>query len=199
MPNPLNTVTVPNNYTDACSIQYVYGGKGGTFAITDADVFYQIQYGRLGAEFWTDEAILQPGGGSIEPGAIGVRFRNAVSGVIATVSARISPPGQPGLTQGFAAVAASTMITGVIPALGVAPTAGTGFSYTHTNGTGVYVFTFSTAFSAAPLILTTIGPEAAADRGAIVTVRSTTGFTVTCHGAGGIGDDAFMFVAMEVI
>lgn len=42
------------------------------------------------------------------------------------------------------------MITGIIPATGNTPTAGTGFTYTHTNGTGSYVFTYSTPFSAVP-------------------------------------------------
>ena len=40
------------------------------------------------------------------------------------------------------------MVTGIIPAAGTTPTAGTGFTYTHVNGSGVYVFTLATAFAA---------------------------------------------------
>lgn len=114
MPNPLINVACQDAYSDAASIMEVWHGNGGTFVVSVQAVRYQVQYGfqDQGDEAWTDEAILQPGAGSIDKGAIGIRFRNAVAGSNATVSAYINPPGRPGvqITASQAASGATNLV-----------------------------------------------------------------------------------------
>lgn len=100
MPNPIKAAICADDYSQACTIQSVYHGNGGSYNVTGQAVFYQVQYStdaNVGDETWTDEIYLNPGAGSIDKGAIGVRFRNAIAGSQATVSAYINPPGRPGL------------------------------------------------------------------------------------------------------
>jgi hypothetical protein len=112
VPNPLNSVLAPDNWTEACTISDVAGGRGGNFAVKDFAVLYALQYGGRGSYEWTDEAEIDPGGGSIEAGATGVRFRNRTAGSVATVSARIAPPAQPVLMLGYTG---TVVISGVSP------------------------------------------------------------------------------------
>lgn len=137
----------------------------------------------------------------------GVKFRSAVAGSPAVIvaerdfqtdiiiesgnvsAASISPTGQTGGT--------GSMITGIIPAAGTIPTAGTGFTYTHA-ATGVYVFTFNTAYAATPVILAVM-----ADLGIgflTITAQSATGFTVkTFNQSAVVADRAFNFTAQAVV
>lgn len=63
-----------------------------------------------------------------------------------------------------------------IPAAGTAQTVGNGFTYTHTNGTGIYVITFTVALYETPAIVTQ--RETAATVG-VLSAISSSGFTVT--------------------
>lgn len=83
-------------------------------------------------------------------------------------------------------------VTGLIPAAGTTPTAGSGFTYTHTNGTGVYVITFTTAFVGfAPVI----SAQTSQGGTGIVSGASTSGFTMTISGA---ADAVWNFRAVAV-
>jgi len=201
VPNPLNNVQTSNVYTDACSILGVYGGHGGTFFVSGQPVYYEIQYGRLGEPHFTEEGYLSPGAGSIEPGAIGIRFRSANTGQPATVTARIDPPSQPGLQITAQSPSAGVVVTGIIPAAGNVATAGSGFTYTHVNGSGVYVFTFTTPFSAAPVVVANATIPGGGGAAIDLTFPSVngSGFTINVHNNGGLTDFAFNFLAQAVV
>lgn len=98
------------------------------------------------------------------------------------------------------------LVTGIIPAAGIIPTAGSGFTYTHTNGTGLYVFTFTEVFSATPLVLATINQAHTAGRVDTVNISGVgpTGFTaetgiLTVAPVDGLVDIAFIFEAKGVV
>jgi hypothetical protein len=76
---------------------------------------------------------------------------------------------------------AANPLTALIPAAGTTPTAGTGFTYTHTVA-GVYVFTYSTSFASAPVVLVT----EQSDGGIVGAATSSTvsGVTVTLRDTG---------------
>lgn len=143
----------------------------------------------------------------------GIKFRSKIAGSPAVIGAErdfqtdiivnsgnvsaagISPSGS--TTPG----GVSSVITGIIPAAGTTPTAGTGFTYTHPSS-GVYVFTFTTPFPAAPDVQLTSGP-AAVDIGTFVTIAalSASGFTVNAWraAASALTDSGFSFVAQPVV
>lgn len=209
----LNSVSCGDNYTDAATIVPVFNSNGGTFNVTSADAFMQLAYiPDLGDNpksqnwAWTQEFRVPVGNtgavGSLQPGTVGVRFRNYVAGSVATIGATLAGPLEPSILVSSSGISANTVtgtVTGIIPAAGTTPTSGTGFTYTHTNGTGVYVFTFSTPFAATPLVLLTIGPEAGiATRIAVVTASATTGFTVETGAGNSAADHPFMFTAQVV-
>jgi hypothetical protein len=210
VPNPLDNVTLAgSDYTDAATIADVWNGQGGAFDIIGGSVYHSLQYPQssqtssgLGLSSWTEDIRLGPTSGSIPPNVSGIKFRNVDPAVPATVSARIAPPGQPTVSVASAnsiSIATVSMLTGIIPAAGTTPTAGTGFTYTHTNGTGVYVFTFNTPFANLPVLtLTLIGTSHNATPN--VTGRATTGFTVTWAGTGGAAlDVAFDLTATAAV
>lgn len=93
----LDNVAVGDDYTAAATIEDVYASTGGYFAVYGADTFIQLQYGRHGLEFWTVETRAPVGNGVLAAGTIGVRFRNAVEGSTATVSAALSAEAEPPL------------------------------------------------------------------------------------------------------
>jgi hypothetical protein len=199
------TLLTGNTYdpAGAGSIYPVYGGRGGRFFVSGGNVFVQLAYGVRGGEQWTIEQEAPPGPGTIDAGAIGIQFRNADGTVPATVSATIQPPHIPGIQLGSSGVstpASASMITGIIPAAGTTPTAGSGFTYTHTNGTGIYVFTFNTAFANTPVILLSSSGTRVSGQTATYTAVSATGFTAnlwnTITEAG--QDAAFNFIAEAV-
>jgi hypothetical protein len=91
-------------------------------------------------------------------------------------------------------------LTGIIPASGTTPTAGTGFTYTHTNGTGIYVVTFSVAFAAAPVV---VGNELITGFGGAAHDISfpsvgTAGFTANTDVGGSATDTAWNFFVYAV-
>ena len=92
------------------------------------------------------------------------------------------------------------LLTGIIPATGNTPTAGSGFTYTHVNGSGVYVFTFTTAYAAAPVVQATILSDNSTGVDTVqVSPVTTMGFTATVQRVGaGTTDIAFMFLVSAV-
>lgn len=102
-------VSCGDNYTDAATIRDVFGSGGGVFEVQNQPVKYKLQYGGQGVDYWTSEAVVGTGGGTIPPGVTGLAFRNAVAGQTAVVSALIRPAAQPHLALSFPA---ATVITG---------------------------------------------------------------------------------------
>ncbi len=84
-------------YTDACTIQDQFGAAGGSYIVSNASVYMQLQYGRRGETYWTSEFMVAPQGGPIAPRAIGVRFRNFTAGTNARVYAVLLRHPEPGL------------------------------------------------------------------------------------------------------
>jgi hypothetical protein len=98
------------------------------------------------------------------------------------------------------AVPASTRtLTGIIPASGTTATAGTGFTYTHTNASGIYVFTITSSFPAAPVVVAMLqqftGGQAA---DAVVLSVTSSGFTVETRNSLSLSDMAFNFLVYQV-
>ncbi len=92
------------------------------------------------------------------------------------------------------------VVTGIIPAAGTTPTAGTGFSYTHTNASGVYAFTFTVSFAATPVVLASVSALVAGTPSwAIVDSATVNGFTVETFNVSNVASDrAFDFLAYQV-
>ena len=102
-------------YSDAATIQDVWGAAGGAFNITGGSVFYSLQYpapllganqGGFGTPQWTDDAQLTAGTGQIPPRVTGIKFRNVSASSPATVSAVIASPNQPVLALSSAGAVA---------------------------------------------------------------------------------------------
>jgi hypothetical protein len=89
------------------------------------------------------------------------------------------------------------IVTGIIPAAGTTPTAGTGFTYTHVGGSGIYVFTFSPVFAATPVVVVTVGSAPFCPDASGV---SASGFTVLIQTTAGVNTDIqFNFIAHGVV
>ena len=94
------------------------------------------------------------------------------------------------------------LLTGQIPAAGTTATAGTGFTYTHAS-VGVYAFTFTTAYTAAPSVVVVANDD---NYRVTVSAVSTTGFTVHVQNmtlypsqVGTLADGPFTFIAMATV
>lgn len=84
-------------------------------------------------------------------------------------------------------------LTGDIPAAGTQQTSGNGFTYTHTNSTGVYVFAFTQQYAVAPMVFAQV-----TDGSTVVcqlSSKSATGFTITLAAT---TDRPFNFFAIAV-
>lgn len=210
----IDNVNAADSYTDAATLGPVFRSAGGFCTVSGHDAFCQLGYvhpnpqgGGQGQWTWDDEFHIPVGAAgtilTLLPGTVAIRFRNYVAGSVAVVSASLNQPGRPSVqvaASGFASASvSSTSITGQIPAAGTTPTAGTGFTYTH-GSTGVYVFTFTTAFAAAPTVLATI---AGATTGFVfVASVSPGGMTINTFNVGSppvAADRAFNFVAFTTV
>lgn len=83
-------VACGDQYTADATIEYQYEGAGGYFQISNEPAFVQLSWGVQGSDQWTNEFWADPCNGSVGPGVIGIRFRNAVPGRVSTVSAGLS-------------------------------------------------------------------------------------------------------------
>ena len=102
MPNPLNNVVCLDAYPPGAgdtgaTIRDVYNAHGGWYMVANASVYYQLQWGGLGQDTWTDETAMAPGSGLIGDGATGIRFRNFTAGTPARVSGYLNPSAIPGV------------------------------------------------------------------------------------------------------
>lgn len=99
----LNQVLVGNSYPTATGagnaiLTNVYNSRGGWFSVQGATAFAQLQYGKQGDDHWTEEVLLGNGAFVTLPtNCIGVRFRNGVANVIATVTAQLAQGNEPPL------------------------------------------------------------------------------------------------------
>lgn len=98
----LNGVLVGNAYPTTgpggAILQDVWNPRGGWFSVQGATAFCQLQYGKQGGSEWTDEILLGNGAFvTLPPNCTGVRFRNGVANVVATVTAQIAQGPEPPL------------------------------------------------------------------------------------------------------
>lgn len=91
----INQVACGDNYTNAATIPFLYGASGGYAAIRDQPVMASLAWGVQGSEQYTDEFRVEPGNMQFAPNIIGVRFRNALPGQTATVTAVLSAHDEP--------------------------------------------------------------------------------------------------------
>lgn len=107
----LNNVSVPNNYDGKNAIlQNIFPSNGGFLSVQGFPVFVELQYAehykdnfgnirtRQGTEDWTTEFELGAGAfATIPPQCIGIQFRNATAGQVATVTVAIAQGDEPAL------------------------------------------------------------------------------------------------------
>jgi hypothetical protein len=194
----LDSVSCANAYTAAAKIDAVYNSSGGYFAVTGADAYAQLFYGRRGQELATAEFHVPVGVGILYPGTVGIQFRNYTTGQTAVVSAALSNPSEPSvvLSAGGIATPAVTnrLITGRVSGAG-AIISGTGYTPVRT-ALGIYTITFTTPFAAAPVPVVT----SAVQNGIITSIDLivTTGFRVENVTPGGVSvDQPFTFLVAE--
>lgn len=113
MPNPLNNVSVGDDYTDAATIQDVFTSNGGWYGISVNSVYVQLQYGVRGESYWTQDQLLAVGSAAgFGSDCIGIRFKNATAGQVANVSAGIAQGDEPPLGGSALAVGSTYTIVG---------------------------------------------------------------------------------------
>jgi hypothetical protein len=112
----INQATCGDGYTAAATISDVWNPGGGWFSVSTHAVLVSMQYpiqvgSGYGQSEWTDEQLLGDGAfGLLPPGATGIRFRNAVAGQNAVVTAAIAQGNEPAL-----AISATGTLTVVGP------------------------------------------------------------------------------------
>ena len=178
------------------------GSNGGFAAVAGADVYVQLGYFSNGMLTWTPAVRASVGNIILAAGTRGIRFRNAVAGSVATVSAALSEPAEPPMQLAAGGVATpstgNTVITGRVTAAG-AIAGGTGFAVAK-GGAGLYTITFTTAFASIPVINITTEGVAANPTDAQYTAAATTGFQAVLFNAGaGFFDGNFNFTATETV
>lgn len=187
------------SYVQALTALVDASGPGGSVVIGTANVLYQIA--ALVPQSWSSDILATAGSLILSPGTSGFRVKDAVPGTHATVSCYLAGKNEP-LAQvtgtNLAAAPPSNMITGIIPAAGTTPTAGSGFTYTN-DGAGTYVFTFTTAFASTPDVLACIID----DSNSIVRISAVaaSGFTIKTANISplALAAHSFNFIAQAVL
>lgn len=133
MPKVLN-ITTQNTYSDANTIQNVYGSKGGWIS-NSGTVFCQVQRSNesaQGTDTWSEEFPLPSGSHFLAEGTIGIRVRSFTSGLSVSVTAVVWWPYEPNMILGSSGFAQSvaTVITQQI----FINTSGPPTTYTLPNG-----------------------------------------------------------------
>jgi hypothetical protein len=174
-----NQVSAADNYSDAATIQGVWNPGGGWFSVASNSVFVSLQYpiskgSGYGQAEWTDDQLLGAGAfGFIPSGATGIKFRNAVAGSVAVVTATIAQGNEP-------ALAISSL--GSISVSGTAPT--------QTIITAPGAGTYNTPAACIALLVEVIGAG-----GAGGTAVATGAGQASCGGGGGGGGYGSAMVA----
>lgn len=94
----LSQVACGDDYAVPATIAFVYESNGGYATVRDQAALCEIAWsvgGDQGSEQWTQEFRTEPGNLALTPGIIGIRFRNAVAGQVATISAVLSSRDEP--------------------------------------------------------------------------------------------------------
>lgn len=133
----INARAVADTYPDqgnssGAIISEVFNSRGGWFSVASAAVFVELQYGPHASSYWTEEVEVGVGAFAyLDAKCTGLRFRNAVAGQAATVTAQIAQGDEPPLSivaLGTISVATVANVTRTIF------TAGLQVPYTLPNG-----------------------------------------------------------------
>jgi hypothetical protein len=211
----INNVATTDDYSSALTLdslhlsrQDVAAGGGGRLAFTVANASVVARFRPLydrasAAAEYGPETLVTPSTGTID-NISGVKYRSAAVGVPAQIIATLSEPGdvipsnanpftgQIAAGGGFTPPGTVTAITGHVSAAG-AILAGTGFTVVK-GAAGIYTVNFTTAFSAAPLVLLAV-LNVNAQRGAQLTAVAVGSFGVITFNAAGAENDEWFFLA----
>lgn len=189
---PLTALT--DNYTNAI-IQECYPSNGGTFTIENASVYMSVQSGQPGKYTWSPDISYGPVvGGILPPGTTGVKFRNQVSGVIASATAWIAgkddfaPSGGTPQTANIGAMNGSINANGTIAS-------GSGFQCVR-NSAGSYNINFNNAQASPPVVMISLILNALGTKSiSLAAVPSTLGFSVLIAVGGVATDEPWQFIS----
>lgn len=143
----------PKDNQSGAIMAYAYDSPGGYLQILNQNVLMQLASGNRGQEKWTEDLPVPVGGVTFPPGVIGARFKNAVSGQIATVNGALAEKGDPwaALAATGSSGGATGMIAGAVNANGTIAS-GVGFTVAF-NGVDTYTVTFTTPFASIPVVV----------------------------------------------
>ena len=209
MPLSIPNTTLADAYTSATTFASSDVFAWGFFTVANNPAFVQLFEGPAGQAVLQPEVYCPPATYPIAGGerpVSGIRARNAVAGSPAQFFGSVFYPREPGIQAGTpftgnvsagGVISQTGMLTGKIPALGNTPTAGTGFTYAHVNGSGTYVFTFNNPFSTPPVIVAAI--ESGSARFIAAQTVTVNGFRILIYSTAVVlTDDAFGFAAIPV-
>lgn len=190
-----NNKQTADAYTNGLTIDGVEGSNGGSADIQGANVFYALEGPILGS--WTEDTLARPGTLQIYPGTMGIRFKSAVAGSPATVSARIAGKAEP-LAQVSASASAATapgdVLTGIVASNGTI-VAGSGFTVNRT-GVGTYVVAYTPPFAARPVV---VGSVVNSGNSRTFTTQTETASGCTVITNAGASDEAFNFLVQGIV
>lgn len=89
----------------------IFGSNGGYYNVQANPVYAQYAYGVYGAYYWSEPVPIPVGPAILQPGTVGVRFKNYVAGQVAVVSGALSEPNEPSvqITSGGLSADAGTL------------------------------------------------------------------------------------------
>lgn len=73
----------------------IFDSNGGYYNVETNPVYAQYAYGVYGAYYWSEPVPIPVGPAILQPGTVGVRFRNYIAGSAAVVSGALSEKGEP--------------------------------------------------------------------------------------------------------
>lgn len=92
-----NVITTASYDTTPAILQGLVDDSAGGFAVVSGPCLCQVQYGGQGATDWGYEFEVPSGGFTIDPDAIGIRFRTNPGGTAVTVSAALFRKDEPAI------------------------------------------------------------------------------------------------------
>lgn len=149
------------------------GSNGGFAAVAGADVYVQLGYFSNGMLTWTPQVRAGIGNIVLAAGTRGIRFRNAVAGSVATVSAALSEPAEPPM-QLTAGGVATPSTGGGVPTVGDFKHSAQAASHADPSGTGTWYLCDGTALPVAETaLIALIGASTLDARGRIPVTKGT--------------------------